>query len=126
MDAQFFIEIGHAVRTFVHELDQVPWGRLLSLALLAVLFWIWVRPAVQLLARTVYLPWRLALIRYGMAIGTVLRFFGYGMRAKSLYRAARYRIEAELLDPRPERPRRFLFTNKKEYGNARDRYAREV
>ncbi|MFD9733896.1 hypothetical protein [Umezawaea sp. NPDC059074] len=76
-------------------------------------FLAYIRPAIRLLNRTVY-SWR-KFTRLFRATATVLRFFSYGFSRKDLYRAACMRVEAELLNPRPEEPDRWEHPNRPAY-----------
>lgn len=63
-------------------------------------------PATRVLAPTMYTS---APFGYARAFGRVLALLRHGIGRPTVYRATRYLIETELLDPPPERPDRFQY-----------------
>ncbi|MCP2268831.1 hypothetical protein [Actinokineospora diospyrosa] len=80
----------------------------------------YVRPAVRLLNRTVYR--RFKLTRIFRAVFAVGRSLGFGLTRKELYRAACMRAESELLNPRPVKPDKYEFRHRYEYRAAVRQY----
>ena len=57
--------------------------------------------------------------RYWQALLMVFEILVRGAQTRSVYKAARLRIEIELLNPAPERPRRLNHNSREEYRAAR-------
>ncbi len=74
---------------------------------------LYVRPAIRLLNRTVHRRFRVS--RVLRATAAVIGFFGFGLTRKELYRAACMRAESELLHPRPTKPDKYEYRHRSEY-----------
>lgn len=93
-----------------------------AFALFLLLIW-QVVPSWVLLARS--LPQRGRLNPIGRALLTLFGLWLRGLQARSMHRAARLRIEIELLDPMPERPLRLHFGPKADYKAAKNRWRKD-
>lgn len=94
----------------------------LFLIAIALLVWRVVWPAWNLLAKSLYhSTWR----PYSHALRTLLGFFWIGLQAQSLYKAARLRIESELLSPPPVPPLRLHYPSDAEYRQAKKQFVHE-
>jgi len=90
-----------------------------------VLFFVGLRviwPPWKLLAKSLYYSHPHPRIE---ALRTLLGFFLIGLQAPSLYKAARLRIESELLDPPPDPPLRLHFENESEYKDAKKKFSQD-
>jgi GNAT superfamily N-acetyltransferase len=114
-------------RLFADFNDLIVIGTALTLGAAAWLLFAQVLPTWTLLARS--LP-RESLHHgvinlYWQALITLSGIFFRGFQTRSLHKAARLRIEIELLNPIPERPRRLKYQDEEEYAEAREQWKKD-
>jgi len=88
------------------------------------IFFAYLRPTIRLLNRTIHR--RFKITRIVRATWMVLTFLSYGRSRKELYRAACMRIEAELLNPRPEGPDRWEYRHRSEFHSKLQAYRKAL
>jgi hypothetical protein len=114
-------------RLFADFNDLIVIGTALTLGAAAWLLFAQVLPTWTLLARS--LP-RESLHHgvinlYWQALITLSGILFRGFQTRSLHKAARLRIEIELLNPIPERPRRLKYQDEEEYAEAREQWKKD-
>ncbi|MDT7769316.1 MAG: hypothetical protein QOI30_2326 [Mycobacterium sp.] len=125
IDHEVAIAYGQDISKALHDALLVISA--LSLCAFSLLIVTQIVPTWSLLARS--LP-RVSLHHgrinlYWQALITLSGILFRGIQARSLHKAARLRIEIELLNPFPERPRLFDYANKEEYRAAQKDWSKD-